>query len=473
VKLKKIFDSIAFRISVSITVVVAATTIAVGEMTLREEKRTLELELQSKARYLAELMSQSVVEPLLYEELHTIFSLLNSTVRSMESIIVYAAVYDKNGGNLVKTYKNENYRKLIHPISFKDSLDKIDIREDIKLPIYHLSMPIKVDTHGAIGFLRMCITKEPLLKTLKNVRQKLYLLGAVIIFIGIMLGLWMTRKVLRPILILNEGVKMVGDGELGVEVPVVGTGEIKELALSFNRMSGKLKELINTIKSAQEHLIRTEKLYAVGEFSAGVAHEIKNPLTSIKMLMQTVRQKKQALTNKDIKVIEEEIDRMDHIIIEFLALARPERAEKTEVNINNILEEVITITKPKIEQSAIYLEQNILSELPIINGNHDALKQVFLNIFLNSIQAMDSAGGTLSIETSTNDDNLSVIIKDTGVGIPEEDLKKIFDPFFTTKNEGTGMGLTLTHNIINDHSGKIYMDSTPGMGTTVKVELPL
>jgi signal transduction histidine kinase len=190
------------------------------------------------------------------------------------------------------------------------------------------------------------------------------------------------------------------------------------------------------------------------------------------MLMQTVKHKRQALPLKDIEVIEEEINRIDRIIKEFLAFARPEKVEKTDVNINNVLEEIITVTRPQIEQSQIHLVEKLLPSLPLINGSHDALKQAFLNILLNAVQAMDG-GGTLSIETTANNGTLSVVIKDTGVGIPKKYLKKVFDPFFTTKEEGTGMGLALTYNIINDHSGKIEIDSTPGMGTTVRVEFPL
>ena len=304
-------------------------------------------------------------------------------------------------------------------------------------------------------------------------QKKLYVLAVGVILIGIAPGLWMARKILRPILILNDGVKMIAEGEVGVEVPVVGEGEIRELAMSFNMMSKKLKELINTIKSAQEHLIRTEKLYAVGEFSAGVAHEIKNPLTSIKMLIHTVKRKRQTLTDEDIDVIEGEIDRIDHIVKEFLAFARPEKTEKTDVNINDILEEVMTVTMPMMEQSSMHLVRTFKSSLPLIKGSHDALKQVFLNIVLNAIQAMDGTGGTLGMETSADNGIVSAVIRDTGVGIPDKDLKRIFDPFFTTKEEGTGMGLALTYNIINDHSGKINIDSTFGKGTTVKVELPV
>ena len=468
------FDSVAFRISISIAVIIAALMIAVGWLILREEKKTLEEELKNRGRNLAELMSHNIVEPFLYEERHDMFSLLKGSMIGENNIIVFAEVYDKNGDVIVTVYKNADYRKIqLPPYDFQNPLSGIYTEEDSGLSLYHISSPLNVETYGTIGFLRMSITKEFLYRTLKGVKQKLYLLAAIVTLIGIVLGLYMARKVLQPVLILNRGVKRIGEGEVGVEVPVVGHGEIRELSLSFNRMSVKLKELIDKIKSAQEHLVKTEKLYAIGEFSAGIAHEIKNPLTPIMMLMRRVKEEGEALTDKDIDVIEEEMHRIDNIVKEFLAFARPDSSEKTSVQIDNVLNEVITITRPKMKQSAIRLIEKYSPSPLEITGNHDALKQVFLNIMLNAIQAMDAGGGTVTIETSTESRKAQILINDTGIGIPGEDLKKIFDPFFTTKKEGTGMGLALTYSIIADHFGKIDVDSKPGQGTSVKVRLPI
>lgn len=458
----------------SIAVVVAASTMAVGWLILQDERRTLEAELQSKGKYLVELMSHNIVEPLLYEERHAILSLLQGSMKSAESLIVSAEVYDKNQERVVSAYKDKRYRDMnLPPYNFKAAMNGPDIGEGDAMNIYYLSLPVKVETLGIIGYLRLCITKEFLFRTLESVRDKLFLYTAAVTFVGIIFGLYMARKVLQPVLILSKGVGRIGEGEVGVEVPVVGHGEIKDLAISFNRMSLKLKELIDKIKSAQEHMVKTEKLYAVGEFSAGIAHEIKNPLTPIMMLMRRVKEERESLSDKDIDIIEEELNRIDRIVTEFLAFARPDNVEKTEVNINDVLNEVITITRPKIDRSGISLIEKYSNSLPDITGTHDALKQVFLNIMLNAIQAMDGSGGELTVETSASDRSVQVIIRDTGIGIPEENLKKIYDPFFTTKKDGTGMGLALTHNIINDHSGEIDIDSTPGSGTTVKVKFPL
>ncbi|MBI5057486.1 MAG: HAMP domain-containing protein [Nitrospirae bacterium] len=471
--LKKAISSIAFRISVSIAAVVAATTIGIGYLILIEQRNMLELELHDKGINLIHIIAHHVTEPLLYEERHIIYSVLNASMIDKESLVVYAEVYDKNGKLTVSAFNSKKVqKKKLQPLNFEAFVNGLDIQDDSDLQLHHVSIPIDTETLGTIGYIRLGITNEFLHSTLKKAKHNIYLFCAAVIFIGIIFGLWMARKILRPILVLNKGVHMIGEGDVGVEIPLVGEGEIKELAQSFNNMSRKLKELFDATKAAQENLIRTEKLYAIGEFSAGVAHEIQNPLTSIKMLMQTVAHKKQALSDKDFEVVEGEINRIDRIIKEFIAFARPKKLEKSHLNINDVLEDVILITKPKMKQSRIFLEQTFSSDLPVINGNNDALKQVFLNIVLNALQAMEE-GGTLIVETSVDDNKVLVVINDTGIGILQENLKKIFDPFFTTKDEGTGMGLALTYAIVNEHSGKIDIKSKPWVGTTVTVELPL
>ena len=472
--LNKILDSIAFRISVSIAVLVATAITTASVLILIEEKRTLETELQSKGMYIAELMAHNIGEPLSNGKSDRILDLLQGAMKSRESLIVYSEVYDNNRELVVKAYKNERFKKMMPPpLNFEALTLKTMIHEDNTLPLYHISLPIYDDPAVTNGFLRVYITKEFLNRTVENAKQKIYLLAASVIIIGILLGLWMARRILSPILTLNKGVQRLGSGEVGVEIPVVGQGEIKELTLSFNMMSRQLKELIDDMEAAQENLVRTENLYAIGEFSAGVAHEIRNPLTSIKMLIQALEDKQQPMSSKHLGVIYGEIDRIDRIITAFLAFTRPGKTEKKDVNINTILEEVITLTRPNIERSGIELNENLSSDLPMIRGDDDALKQVFINIVLNALQAMDEEGGKLSIETRALNGNLSVIITDTGIGIPEKNLKKILAPFYTTKEEGTGMGLALTNAIINDHSGKINIRSTPKIGTTITVELPL
>lgn len=468
---RRLLNSIAVRISLSIAIVVASTTVAVAWLILREERHVLELELQEKGTYLAEIISQQMVEPLLYEERYAMYSLLQSSMTAEKGIVAFGEVYGLKGEPIVKVHDE----KLKPPSVDKAVLlgaQSIILRDNPALQIYDISVPIIARELGSIGYLRLGITKKFLIETLKGVKRKLYLLSSIIVLSGIMAGLWMARKIIRPVLILNQGVKRVGRGELGAEVELEGEGEIKELSVAFNEMSRKLKESVDAIKTAQENLIRTEKLYALGEFSAGLAHEIKNPLTSIKMLMQTVKEKNHALCAADIEIIEGEINRIDRIVKEFLAFARPAKAEFISTDINELLKEVITLSRPKMEQSNINLIEELDYGIPQVKAHPDEMRQVILNIVLNAIQAMER-GGTLKVTSSAGDGTVSACIYDTGPGIPDENLNRIFDPFFTTKEDGTGMGLAIAFNIVREHGGQIEVDTAPDRGTIVSILLPI
>ncbi|MDI6802083.1 MAG: ATP-binding protein [Thermodesulfovibrionales bacterium] len=468
---KRQINSIAVRISLSIAVVVAATTIAVAWLILHEERRVLELELQRKGAYLAEVISHQIIEPLLYEERHTMYSLLQSTMKTEKGIVVFAEVYGADGEVIVQAKEVE---KTI-PVLDKKILMRMSsasLASDPLLQIFDISLPVVAKGLGTVGYIRLGITKKFLIETLTEVKKKLYLLSSVIVLSGIMAGLWMARKIIRPVLMLNQGVQRVGRGELGAKVDVIGVGEIKELSLAFNEMSARLKESVDAIKTAQENLVRTEKLYALGEFSAGLAHEIKNPLTSVKMLMQAAKESGKPFCTTDIEIIEGEINRIDRIVKEFLAFARPAKTERIATDINELVKEVVTLSRLKLEQSNITVIERLDPAIPMLMVDPDGIKQVFLNIVLNAGQAMEQ-GGVLTVNSTSGDSKVSVCIHDTGTGISEENLKRIFDPFFTTKEDGTGMGLAIAYSIIKEHGGDIMVDSMPDEGTMVSILLPV
>jgi len=187
-KLETLFSSIAFRISVSVAVIIALTSMAVGWLILNEERKTLETELKNKGRYLAELMSHHLVEPLLYEEIYALHSLLEGSMKSNDSLVVYGEVHDKNGELLVTAFKSEKWKSMKMPVySFDNAGKDVLIQEDNYLPVYHVIVPIIAEPLGTIGFLRLSITKELLYSTIKDVQKKLYVMSTAIIVAGILL----------------------------------------------------------------------------------------------------------------------------------------------------------------------------------------------------------------------------------------------------------------------------------------------
>jgi PAS domain S-box-containing protein len=225
-------------------------------------------------------------------------------------------------------------------------------------------------------------------------------------------------------------------------------------------------------KKTEETLHRQDKLAAVGQLAAGVAHEIRNPLTSIKGYAEFLQ-----LDEKDperleyFDIILEEIERVNSIVEEFMVLAKPKAAILEEKNIVPIIKDVLNLLAFEARKKKVRLHFSSCEEIIQVECDEDRLKQVFLNLIKNGIEAMPN-GGDLWVCTNVKDDKVEISIKDTGVGIPQEKLAKLGEPFFTTKEDGNGLGLMVSFKIIESHNGHIYVESEVDKGTTFNIVLP-
>ncbi|MCM3573902.1 PAS domain S-box protein [Mesobacillus subterraneus] len=225
-------------------------------------------------------------------------------------------------------------------------------------------------------------------------------------------------------------------------------------------------------KKSEEMLHRQDKLAAVGQLAAGVAHEIRNPLTSMKGYAEFLQLDETDPQRQEfIEIILDEIDRVNNIVEEFMVLAKPKAVELEEQNIIPIVQNVVSMLKFEARKRNVKLDFDATEEIIQIECDENRLKQVFLNFIKNGIEAMPD-GGDLKVRTEIQDDNVVISIKDTGVGIPPETLKKIGEPFYTTKKNGNGLGLMVSFKIIESHNGKVYIESEQNKGTTFKIMLP-
>jgi PAS domain S-box-containing protein len=225
-------------------------------------------------------------------------------------------------------------------------------------------------------------------------------------------------------------------------------------------------------KKSEEMLHRQDKLAAVGQLAAGVAHEIRNPLTSMKGYAEFLQlDEKDPQRQEFIEIILDEIDRVNNIVEEFMVLAKPKAVELEEQNIIPIVQNVVSMLKFEARKRNVKLEFDTVEEIVQIECDENRLKQVFLNFIKNGIEAMPD-GGDLRVKAEIHDENIVISIQDTGVGIPPETLKKIGEPFYTTKKNGNGLGLMVSFKIIESHNGKVYIESEQNKGTTFKILLP-
>ena len=232
------------------------------------------------------------------------------------------------------------------------------------------------------------------------------------------------------------------------------------------------EELIRRIERLEQETRQTEKLKAIATLAAGMAHEIKNPLSSIKTFTDFLPQKYDdpAFRAKFTKIMKHEVEKIDVLVRRLLDFAKPARPKMRLVRLSRLIDDTVDLLHGALMSKHIKVEKaySLVDEVEV-----DAvqIKQVFLNLILNSIEAMDKQG-CISITTIRENGHVEAQVIDTGPGIPKKDLPRVFDPFYTTKPQGTGLGLSVVHGIVREHGGHIIVDSDTGRGTLVRIQLP-
>jgi len=294
---------------------------------------------------------------------------------------------------------------------------------------------------------------------------------------NLLLVLLVLRTISRPLRRLTVAAVSVADGAYGTEVDMRKTNdEIGLLATSFNEMSRKMADDIAELKRLNEQLVRTEKLAAIGTLSAGVAHEVNNPLASISSIVQMMQRNdsNSPETAENLSLIADQIERIKRVTTEMTNLARQRPSVRTTIDANEIIKRVLKLVRLDAAFGSIEVREIISFEPVKVNCDEDQMHQVFLNLLLNAKDAMPD-GGSLTITSLTTDDEAIFEIADTGIGIPESHITQVFDPFYTTKpaGKGTGLGLAVCDSIISAHGGGISISDNQPNGTVICVKLPL
>jgi len=289
---------------------------------------------------------------------------------------------------------------------------------------------------------------------------------------------------LKEIEKLIEGTKTIGSGILDFKIVTKRKDEIGLLAIAINKMVEALKKRKVELKAAYRKINQMDRLSALGILAAGISHELNNPLGIISNCIQLLLRNDNVypFIKQDLVIVEEEIARMSETIKQLLNLSRDSELKMNIVNVNEILQRTLAFIKFRLRSHSIYLIEDYGDDLPFVLGDSTRLHQMFLNIFLNAIQAMSEKGGNLTITTKCVDKVLGsekkrmvqISIADTGIGIERQSIDKIFDPFFTSKapGEGTGLGLSIVYSIVKEHQGDIDVKSSRFKGTAMIISLP-
>jgi signal transduction histidine kinase len=366
-------------------------------------------------------------------------------------------------------------------------------------------------TMETIGEVRIGLTLAHLNQEITKSQTASILLTLMVVLSAIIIMTAFVRIITRPIELLVDVTDKISKGDLSKTVEISRKDEIGHLAESFNRMIESLKksqdeieeynrtleekiiERTRELEDAQTQLIQSEKMAAIGQLAAGVAHELNNPLGGILGYSQFALEKIESkradeLTPKDmesykryLRDIETQSRRCKAIVQNLLKFSRTSQSvEFQEVDINQVLEETLTFIDHQLMMNQITLNKQFDKKLPKTQANPGQLQQVFTNIVINAMHA-SATGSQITIMTrfmpalGEFPGTIEIAIADQGTGISEENLKKIFEPFFTTKEvgKGTGLGLSVSYGIVKEHGGEIKVNSKKGKGTTFTIILPL
>lgn len=301
-------------------------------------------------------------------------------------------------------------------------------------------------------------------------------IGLALVLLALAVGLTVTaqaRRTLRPLRTLADGTRRIGAGDYGRRIPIGAEDELGRLARDFNAMAAALQE-------REERLIRSERMAAAGVLAAHITHEVRNPLNSIalntELLEEELAQQGTGSVTGEVRqlcrAIQREVDRLTAITEEYLRLARRPQPSCRSEDLNALVASLVDFVAPELRQQGIDYQLALAPDLPRVSVDESQLRQALLNLLRNAAEALAGRGGSLRVSTDQSEQRVHVAIRDDGPGIGPSDLARVFEPFFTTKQGGTGLGLALTRQIVEDHGGTIEVQSVQGQGAVFSLTLP-
>ena len=306
-----------------------------------------------------------------------------------------------------------------------------------------------------------------LVTTQKAIASRLVFITFLIVALMVLISHWIARSVTAPILRLVEFTKSIAAGERNEKATVGSGDEISVLAAAFN-------EMVEQLRHSEEKLLQSEKLALAGVLAASVAHEVRNPISAIKMQAQLLRSKfKMRSDEQELMVaILREIDRVEWVVRGMLDLASPPVLQLAQASATDIVDEVLNLLGPQLRHRKIALKKAYDPSVPAIIVDRNRLKLAFINLIINASEAMTN-GGLLELSVQKEDSWVAIEIQDDGAGIDPSIRDRLFSPFVTTKREGVGLGLVNTRNIVEQHRGTIELWPRDGRGTRAVIRLPL
>jgi signal transduction histidine kinase len=344
--------------------------------------------------------------------------------------------------------------------------------------IMEIEVPIYVEGSSTKwGSIKIGLSLEEMRKEELQTRLMLILIGCAGLLVGVGGAALLAQRITRPLDKLVDGTVKISKGDFSQTINIHSQDEIGDLAKSFNEMSQQLQLTRKRIEAANRKLIQAEKLASIGRISASIAHEIRNPLTSVKLNIQKVMES-ESLDNLDLEhldISQEGIGHIENFIKELLNFTRVPELQQDYFSAQQIVEESVKMIKNTLKLKEVELDVDIQEELPQVFVDGDKIRQVLLNILHNACEALPKGGRitiSLSLLKGRRGGKLKIQVADNGPGIPDKDRENIFEPFYTTKSTGIGLGLANARKIIEQHNGSIRVVNVNKPGACFEILIP-
>jgi signal transduction histidine kinase len=405
-------------------------------------------------------------------------SILQASIYSND--VTYAAIVDAQGVAVAHSDPTQVGQRLAVGGGLQDLLAKNGLSQlfDIWMTrgrTLEWRAPLLLDD-DALGEIRIGISTLLVRRSLAETVRPALAAAIGLLFVAVLVSLFLAQAVLRPIHVIQSSLTRLGRGELGVTLDLE-EAEMQDLRGVFDTVSAQLRALPAGGEARHEITQLSKRVAALGRLTAGVAHEVKNPLNAMTIHLELLRQKlEKGAPTADVRshadVIGQEIRRLDAVVQGFLKFARPEDMRIERVEVAALAADVVRTVRPEAEAAHVVVDAIASDPSLSVDADPTMLRQALMNLAVNAVQAMPH-GGALKIQCENGrDGRVQIRVRDTGQGIPADQLARIFDLYFTTKRGGSGIGLSMVFRTVQLHHGDIDVESTPGAGTTFTISLP-